>query len=289
MKYYIVGKKTKEGNLESDSEKGVLTEYFELGWEYMVSHLHIKHLYSTGALDEDDVIVTLKDRMFLYQGFWPNVISFESFSKIDITENVIDVCEQIEKKREHYLPKIEGGKYSFFDSDIEVIKNIKYVDISHFDTSKPYCCLHLRYRKWAEFRNLSKEFWEELIKKIELSGFNIYIFGKEAKDFANGVNIFHVNLDEYASLLNNNNCKYLIGSMSGGTLVAQTFSNINCTNYVIITDEQTYKEYKTDYAYKVFYHNEAMNFSKSPIVYVSFLDNIIDDSLIKVEQLLNEI
>jgi ADP-heptose:LPS heptosyltransferase len=267
----------------------VLTEYFELGWEYIVSHLHIKHLYSTGGLDDDDVIVTLKDRMFLYQGFWPNVISFEKFLEKNITENVIDICQKIELKREYYLPKIEGDKYIHFDNEKDVINNIKYIDISHLDTTKPYCCLHLRYRKWAEFRNLSKEFWRDLIKKIELSGLNIYIFGKEAKEFANGINVFHVELDEYASLLNNDNCKYLIGSMSGGTLVAQTFSNINCINYVIITDEQTYNEYKTDYEYKVFYHIKEMNFSKAPIKYISFTDDIKDEKLMTIEQLLNEI
>ncbi len=290
MNYYIVGKKTKEGNLESDSEHGVLSEYFELGWEYSVSHLYIKHLFSVGELKEEDVIVTLKDRMFMYQGFYKNVMSYEDFITNNVNGSVIDLCDLIQENQVHYLPKVNSeNKYEYFESEKELIKNIFYKEIKHLKTNKPYCCLHIRYRKWASARNLSKEFWMEIIKKIESSGLRIYIFGKEAKDFANGDNIIHVELDEYASLLNNENCKYLIGNMSGGTLVAQTFSHKNCINYVIIADSQTYKEFLTKDSYMVFYHIEEFNFSESPITYVSFMEDINDDNLISVKCLMNKI
>jgi len=287
MKYYIVGKKIKEGNLESDSESGILNEYFELGWEYAVSHLHIKHLFCLGQLAPDDVIVTIKDRMFLYEGFWCNVISYDDFcNKLfnynDAIDSVVDLCDLIQNNQVGYIPKLNSeNKYEHFESDKDIIKNIKYRDISHLNTSEPYCCLHIRYRKWASARNLSRDFWDRIIKKIELSGLKIYIFGKEAKDFANGDNIIHVNLDEYASLLNNENCRFLIGNMSGGTLTAQTFSHKNCKNYVIISDQKTYEEFLTKNAYRVFYHIEEFNFSEAPIVHVVLNEDI--------EKLINEL
>lgn len=269
MTYYIVGKKIKEGNLQSDSEQGILSEYFELGWEYLVSHLHIKHLFSMGQLNSDDIIVTIKDRMFLYEGFWKNVISYEDFCNITTQKSIVDLCDLIQNKQQQYLPKINTDKkYEFFESEKDVIKNIKYKNIDYLHADVPFCCLHIRYRKWASHRNLSGEFWEKVIKKIELSGLKIYVFGKEAKDFANGINIIYVGLDEYAALLNNKNCKFLIGNISGGTLVAQTFSHENCKNYVVISDKQTHDEFLIDNEYRIFYHIEEFNFSGAPICHV---------------------
>lgn len=300
MKYYIVGKKIKEGNLESDSENGLLNEYFELGWEYLVSHLYIKHLFSTKVLQEDDIIVTLEDRMFLYQGFWKNVMSYEDFSKknSDDTENlVVDLCELIHNNQVEYIPKLNSDKkYLHWETDKDIIKNIKYKNIEHLNTDKPFCCLHIRYRKWASSRNISKEFWQKIIEKIKLSGLNIFIFGKEAKDFSDNKNIFHVNLDEYASLLNNKNCQYIIGNMSGGTLVAQTFCHENCKQYVIINDQQTFTDYRLKNLYSAFYHIEEFNFSGAPISYI-MLDKFAEADDIKIvleneynfETLINEI
>jgi hypothetical protein len=275
MKYYIVGKKIKEGTLNSDSEDGDLSEYFELGWEYMVSHLWIKNMFSNGELGQDDVIVTLEDRMFLYQGFWHNVISYEEFINKEIGGVIVDLCDLIKKTQLLYMPKVIDNKYEHFDKPI--ITNIKYKNIDYLDIKEPYCCLHIRYRKWAEDRNLSKEVWKQIISSLNIK---IYVFGKGAAEFADGKNIIHVSLEEYAALLHNSNCKFLIGNMSGGSLVAQTFSHKNCINYVIITDEKTHKEFLTENEYQIFYHIEAFNFSGAPIKYVTYqcgIDNMVQE------------
>lgn len=289
MKYYIAGKKNKEGSAENDSEQGNLSEYFELGWEYMTSHLILKRMYVNGTLKENDVIVTLKDRMFLYEGFWNKVISFEEFQKLNITSDIFDFCDLAETTREAVLPKINNGKYEYWNTDINVIKNIKYPPISEFKIDSPYCCLHIRYRKWASYRNLSKEFWFELINEIKRLGINIYIFGKGAEEFSDGIQVFHVELSKYASLLNNQNCKFLIGSFSGGTLISQTFSNQNCVHYILITDKKTYEESKTNDAYKVFHHCKEMNFSEAPISFVSLSKETKNESNITINQMINEL
>jgi len=291
MKYYIVGKKIKEGNLNSDSEKGNLNEYFELGWEYISSHLHIKHLFFNKLIKEDDIIVTLNDRMFFYSGFCNNVISYEDFEKMEKNNlQIIDICNEIQKNQIYYLPKITfGGKYENWEKEKDIITNINYKNVNYLGIQKDFCCLHIRYRKWAPFRNFSEDFWKKIIKEIELSGLKIFVFGKEAEKFCSNKNIIHVGLQEYASLLNNEKCKFLIGNMSGGTLVAQLFSNINCKNYVIIGDMQTYSEFMTMNSYRVFYHIKEMNFSNAPISYVTTLDSVCWEDFITVEKMLNEI
>ena len=276
MTYYIVGKKTKEGTLASDSSAGVLSEYFELGWEYVASHIYIKQLHADGGLSAEDVIVTLEDRMFLYQGFWKNVISNESFNcqKISSEDTVIDLCNIIENHREMFLPRLDAnGRYVHWDKMKNIISNIKYKDIRHLNTKSAYCCLHIRYRGWAAHRNISADFWHNLIQEILKTGTTVYVFGKEATEFANSRNVIHVSLEEYASLLNNENCKFVVGGMSGGTLVAQTFAHIKCRQYVIISDEQTLREFNTNNQYSVFYHIPGMNFSEAPIHYVSLINN----------------
>lgn len=265
-KYYIVGKKIKEGILNNDSDKGNLNEYFELGWEYIVSHLYIKHLSFLGKLQEEDFIVTLEDRMFMYQGFWKNVISFEEFVKMQIDkDNIIDLCDRIEKNREFYIPKIINNKYEHWEEEKKIIKNIKYKNIDYLPINNKFCCLHIRYRSWATHRNLSEQYWETIIKKIKKKGLIIFVFGKESKKFADNKTVFYVSLHEYASLLNNENCKFVLGTMSGGTLVAQLFSHKNCKNLVLITDEQTKKEFLDKGLYQVFYHSEYLNFSEAQI------------------------
>lgn len=283
MKYYIVGKKIREGTLQDDTPGGKLAEYFELGWEYVGTHFHIKHLHSNKMLQPDDVIVTLRDRMFMYQGFWPNVMAYEDFVNMEKNGSIVDVCGDVDSRASYYL----NCSLSYMQSPkvVELIKNIYYKDVSHFNTTDPYCCLHIRYRGWAQHRNNPAEFWHKIIDAIKQTGLNIYIFGKEAASFTDGVKIFHVNLDEYASLLHNPNCKFLIGGMSGGTLVAQTFAHPKCIQYVLIGDNQTWQEFTTYNEYRIFYHNEETNICKAPIRYVT----LTNDSHLSEAQLLNEI
>ena len=264
MTYYIVGKKNKEGNLLNDSIIGNLNEYFELGWEYIVSHLYIKHLFHLKQLNQDDVIVTLKDRMFMYEGFWHNVMSYEKFTETETeTREVIDLCNLIENNREFYIPKIINNEYENWNNEKEIIKNINYKNIDYLPINNKFCCLHIRYRSWAKHRNLPKKHWKDIIAKIKQKNLIIFVFGKESKEFVDNKTVFYANLHEYASLLHNENCQFVLGTMSGGTLVAQLFAHKNCTNLILITDEQTKQEFLDKGLYQVFYHCEAFNFSKT--------------------------
>jgi len=277
--YYIVGKKNKEGTVTSDTERGNLNEYFELGWEYAVTHLYIKHLYVLNELKNDDIIVTLKDRMFLYEGFWHNVMSYEEFITLDVDSNVIDLCDKAEKERSGMIPRIVNGEYEFLESDLEVIKKINFTDITHLPITENYCCIHIRFRKYANYRNLSKDGWLDIINKLKFKYSKIFIFGKDTENFCDGENIINVNLNEYASLLNGKNCKFFVGTMSGGSLIAQLMSNKDCVNNIIITDQKTQNEFETKDEYQIFYHSEAFNFSKTPIYYIKYgeLNNFINN------------
>jgi hypothetical protein len=276
MVYYVVGKKTLEGTLNSDSKGGLLNEYFELGWEYAVSHIHIKRMYANGLLQDGDTIVTLRDRMFLYQGFWNRVIAYEDFTNLSVSDyvKIVDLCEQIQKNPTSFLPPLDpNGRYAYWDQMKDLILNVKYENIANFNTEEPYCCIHIRYRGWATHRNVEEDFWHNLIQTVANFGLNVYLFGKEASKFVLDDRVKHVNLPEYASLLNNPNCKFVVGGMSGGTLVAQTFAHNKCTQYVIISDHQTLREFHTNDPYSIFYHKDGMNFSNAPIEHVVTIDS----------------
>jgi len=280
MTHYIVGRKMREGTLEDDTTEGRLSEYFELGWEYVATHFHIKYLYARNQLKPDDVIVTLRDRMFMYEGFWPNVIAYEDFVKDKPKAPVIDLCLEFENRPSYYLKR--SLSYIGSEKMTSLIKNINYTNIN---TTNPYCCIHIRYRGWAKHRNNPADFWNRIIEAAKQTGLIIYIFGKEAENFTDGKTIFHVNLKEYASLLQNPNCQFLIGGMSGGTLVAQTFAHPNCKQYVLIGDDQTWSEFNTNDEYRIFYHKQETNISGAPIEYVTLHNN----SYLSEADLLNQI
>ena len=76
MKYYIVGKTSKEGPTHDTS--GNLNSYYELGWEVMVTHYRIKkYLYEKKISDQDVIVTTNDDRKFLYETTFKNVISWD--------------------------------------------------------------------------------------------------------------------------------------------------------------------------------------------------------------------
>jgi hypothetical protein len=278
--YYIVGKKNREGTINSDTEHGNLNEYFELGWEYAVTHLYIKHMYVLNGLKHEDVIVTLKDRMFLYQGFWHNVISYEEFIVMNIDDSsIIDLCDKAEKERVGMIPKVIGDQYEFLNTDLDVIKKINLPDINHLPISDDYCCIHIRFRQYANYRNLSKKGWVDIINKLKVRYSKIFVFGKDTEYFCDNVNIISVSLSEYSALLNNKNCKFFVGTMSGGSLIAQLMCNKDCVNNIIITDQKTQNEFETKDVYQIFYHSEPFNFSKAPIYYIKYgeLNNFINN------------
>ena len=78
MNYIVCGIDFKSGTKEDDSI--LLNQYFELGWEMVGSRIDVIAQKNMGLFDQENTtIVTLADRMFMYQKLFKNVISSKEF------------------------------------------------------------------------------------------------------------------------------------------------------------------------------------------------------------------
>jgi hypothetical protein len=223
MKYYIVGKNSIEGPTHDTS--GNLNSYYELGWEIMVTHYKIKKMLYDNLIDAEDVIVTSnEDRIFLYKKNFENVISWENFKNLVYNSTTVpDQDEYIV-----YTPEIDNLELksiltSFLEGE----------DIKSKTQNTKYVCLQFRKRDWCAVRNVDEGFFSDLIKFFsqELK-IDVYIMGIGAEIFCDNEKIFYVNLQEFTTLINNDNCLFFYSSMSGPAHLSYFFGKKNLYHLV---------------------------------------------------------
>ena len=207
-RYIIAGK----GDIYNDNSD--LTKYFELGWEVSTTHVDIKYLYSIGYLDVDDIIVTSDDRKFFYEGLFNNVISWNEY--ITSKNNILDVIDLVDNTINFHHNK-PNDKNLIWDTITyipnEIISNFNYDNINI--NNKQYVCLAYRSRNHSNNRNMNDEYFTYLINSALEINYDVYVIGVGGEKFANNTNVFYVNLKEGCTLLNNENCKYIISTMTG--------------------------------------------------------------------------
>jgi len=243
-KYIIVSVNKSEGRVGNDSNS--LLMYFELGWEMVTTHLLCKRYYKEGKISKDDVIVTQKDRKFLYQSVFNNVISYEEYleikksnqdiSELNLVEKVLESCKNYFNLcyfEEYYTSNNnQNREYKYFNEDKEIITDFLKCDTTAIHNNKKYICFGIRKRDHASFRNMSDEWSFRLINELK-NYINIFVVGKDSERFCDGVKVKHVNLQEYASLCSDPLCIANIGSLSGIMFIPGFFSK---AKYNIIVD-----------------------------------------------------
>ena len=244
------------------------SKFLELGWELGVTHLQVKRMKNNNEIDNDDIIVVSKDRSFLYENVF-NTINYKDFIKIEKPQNFIDLTLNTHDylKQTSDMGYYKNKKYTYWDNDIDLIKNINYDSLKDFKTDESFFIIHARFRKWAEERNFSFEFWEDKIKKlVEYYNIKCFVFGEGTEKLCDGVNVINVNLKEYASLLHHENCKFMVGSMSGGSMISQLCCRDGCPVFIIENHRQIPEH--------PLFHDESINFSKSVVMFVKNKDEI---------------
>jgi hypothetical protein len=228
MKYYIVGKNSTNGPTHDVS--GDLNSYYELGWEIMVTHYRIKKFFYENKISNKDVIVTTnEERKFLYESIFQNVITWEDFLKIDTEDNeVVDLVNlstmhDFHNEYINYEPEIDNQELNnilfSFKKDINNISN---------NGSKKYVCLQFRNRDWSTERNVDKNFFSDLIKYFnDEKKIHVYVMGFGSEVFCINENITYVDLQEFTSLINNENCLFFYSSMSGPAHLSYFFGHKN--------------------------------------------------------------
>jgi len=259
MKYFILGR---EDPLNY-SEYG---QYTELGWESHVFNFELRRMLIQKEITRNSVtIVTVKDRMFLYETLFTNVISYDDFLSLNVNSNDIiqfgDLGISVNPNDEVYRIYLENKKIM--------------CDFKHYDIEEPnnFWVLHIRFHKFANNRNHPEEFYKTIIEEVKKKyNFKCFIFGAGAKHFENKEeNIIHVNLKEYCTLMSKDNCKFIIGPMSGGTLVCQYAANPKSFIYVITPG--------ASYGNGTLFHDHKYNFTGTKTQYIHNLsvENIINN------------
>lgn len=258
MKYFILGRESTDY-----SDYG---QYTELGWESHIFNFELrKMLIQKEIVPNEIVIVTVEDRMFLYETLFKNVISYDHFLSLKI--NPVDIV-QFSELGINVNPTEEV--YKIYSENKNIMCDFKHMEI---EEPNDFWVLHIRNHKFANKRNHPETYYNDLIKSVKkLYNLKCYIFGAGAKDYENkNENIIHVNLKEYCTLISKKNCKFIIGPISGGTLVCQYAANPNSYVYVITVG--------ADFGNGPLFYDNKYNFTGAKTKYIQNLSvtNIIDN------------
>jgi hypothetical protein len=233
MKYVITSCNIKNGVKGNDS--GNLTHYFELGWELIVSRLCLISMIKEGYFNpEKDTVVTNSSREFLYTKFCKNVISYEMFNNIsfnseDLLYNLVEETTLAAHGAANSIPKLWG--VSLINAEKEPYKyNLKEApEIQQFDllnvkdvvkNDSDYICFVVRKRDWCNHRNLSEEQINKCLQYAKEKNLTVYVMGKGCEQYFNSQdNIYHINLQEMATLINDKKCRALLTTLSGGSVI----------------------------------------------------------------------
>jgi hypothetical protein len=238
MKYFIAGR---EIHSDKNYEAGSLNNYYELGWEVISTHLLAKRLINTNKLNtKEDVVVTCSGREFLYSKQIKTISwkEFEEIKKYNIVTEINSIefyltANFFETKDfgDLYITDSEH-KYRFFDEDYDLITNLDY-NFSIIPDNK-FICMNRRKRKHREHLNMSDDYSlglvQNLIKKYNVP---IYMTGFHNEIFEKIPNVHLVNLKDWCSLLNSENCLFCIQNQTGTANLTQLCAKQNLLNVIL--------------------------------------------------------
>lgn len=252
MKYIICAKEVYEGTSTSDVANPTMVT--EIATELIITRLYCIDLLKQGKISKHDTIVTGRDRKCLYEGLFDNVISWKEFKG---EGEIIDLLEP------NLFRRLSGGIvdlrlipykpfYQNWERDKNEILNLKRSSLTEYDLTKPFTCLVIRKRSaWSE-KNLSDEYWFDLISRLE----NPLVFGRETEIFCQGKAQYIKSFQDWCSIVGHPNCKEIISTISGGVYPAFIWGNKESTLTIMDTMDLV-----KVYGYDPSWYNSCINFS----------------------------
>lgn len=233
MKYIILGKNIKNGKKGDDSSN--LFEYFELGWESIGSRFDFISLLNRDEINDSEyTAVTIEDRIFLYQSFFKNVISYDKYLN-DVTINDITI-DWTKQQKFNFLNASsfvdsKTKKYIRHEMDYEKIFN-GFLLNTDLDPQDKYIVMCIRFRDHCSFRDSRIEFFKNLIEKIKQKIPNIYIVGKGTEEFCKQNDCKYIEkLQNFVTLIKNKKCLGFVTQSTGPAVLALT--SAVCPIYII--------------------------------------------------------
>jgi hypothetical protein len=266
MKYYIVGKTSEKGPTYEDS--GDLNSYYELGWELMMTHVRVKKMKHLGIFKDEDVVVTTNDeRKFLYTTEFNNVISWGEFINLGVDNNIIDLVNlSITDNHQDMINDVIQdddliNKLCSFEVDSETKLKIK----------DKFVCLQFRKRAHSSERNIDEEKFKEIINLItENYGLDVYVMGFGSEMFCDNKKIFYVNLQQFTTLINDENCILFYSTMSGVAHLSNFFTSKK-TKHIVNDISNCWNSSLKNHP---LYMGEIFNYVKANIEIVQSYQNI---------------
>ena len=261
MKYIITAKEKAKGTSNSDIASPIAVT--EIATELIITRLACIMMLKDGEIKKTDTVVTNEDRTCLYENIFDNVISWKEFEALgQINKNsVIDLLNPSvfgslhlrlgKNQKIPYLPF-----YHHWERDQEEIGNINFGDLCNYDLEQDYVALLIRTRgAWPE-KNLSEEYWRNLIKELRSRNKKILIFGKETEIYADNDTQHVASFRDWCGIVKHPNCKSVVSTITGGVYPVFLCGNSNL-KLVIIDNLDLVKEYGHDPSW----YNDCINFT----------------------------
>ncbi|MHA1661094.1 MAG: hypothetical protein ACTSUT_18500 [Promethearchaeota archaeon] len=213
---YIIGHFKSSGASGNDSAD--LNTYLELGWELISSGFWIKC-----NANENDTIISSKDRLFMYRHLTDKLIPYEDYQ---LTGNEIDVSRRHQQLTKDYNERLWTE---------EEIQNIQKINDGKFSNpTKYFICVQVRRRDHCSYRNGAINSFEKMIKVLS-EKYKIYVVGKLNEHLDNLPNVQCINLDEYCFLIKSKKCVMSVGVTSGCMMLNYLYGRKNLPVYLQYT------------------------------------------------------
>tara|TARA_R110000851_G_scaffold116894_4_gene243364 strand:- start:340 stop:1194 length:855 start_codon:yes stop_codon:yes gene_type:complete len=278
MRYIICAKEEFSGDSTSDfADPKVVTE---IATELIYTRLYCIMKLKEGVISKNDTVVTASDRLCLYDKIFDNVISWGDFKKLNVAvEYKLDLLEPSIHNSIATTPPSNSVLpflpfYRNWERDKNEITNISLSPLDRYDTSKEFVCLLIRLRgAWPE-KNLSKDYWVNLIRDFESKGIKVFVFGKETESYATEKTQNIPTFQEWCSIINHENCKAVISTVSGGVYPVFILGSPEM-RLIIIDNLNLYESHPWDPTW----YNDCINFSKvkkTIITHIPTIDQLLE-------------
>lgn len=228
----ITGKDSVPGTKDNDSPH--LNEYFELGWEVVLTHLITKFWTLKGRISRKDTIVTCPYREFLYSTCFDKVITWNNLKLTGwplLDGPIIDFPATIQNT--NWIQQVSHIKSCLTPEERKWITESFMPDYSATrtkdrDPGGSYACMLIRKRAHCAERDLPEDYLLELIEQAKKRYNHIYVLGKNVEHYCTD-NMTHVVLQQFTTLVNHPNCQRVFGPLSGGMAVNCLFGKAPTT------------------------------------------------------------
>jgi hypothetical protein len=278
-KYYIVGK----GDLKNivDDSTGDLNRYFELGWELMITYPTIKKIKLDNQFNDVDVIVTSNnERKFLYNSLFNNVLSWEEFLNLNISESEIVDLVKLSQNNVDEIIKHQDFNENLLNllKDFEADLKLK----SELNKEK-FVCLQYRKRNWVQSRNIDDNTFKFLVDIISKKyNLDVYVMGIDSEKFCDGKKIKYVNLQQFTTLINDENCILYFSTMSGPAHLSCYFAN---KNIIHVINDLLGQRINSDLENHPLYQGKKYNFTNIDVRILHYSLNLGSFEMILLESM----